>query len=230
MTDQIIHVLDSGYVRLIDHMGSDLSVVRSARVSHAADWRAGENEGSDRRLIAYLMKNRHTSPFESVTFTFEVKAPMFVFRQWHRHRTQSYNEVSARYSELPEEFYIPSVDVIGQQSKGNKQARDLESIQAYATFFTQQLAQHCEVGFTRYKIALDQGIPRELARCFLSVNTYSRMFTTMNLHNLFHFLGLRLTPHAQYEIRVYAEAIAQLIESVVPVSLSAWRKYNAAVL
>ena len=100
-------VLDHGYVRLVDHMGSDLSVVRAARVSYDADWRTGEDEGKDAKLIHYLMKNHHTSPFESVTFTFEVKAPIFVFRQWHRHRTWAFNEVSARYSKLPEEFYVP---------------------------------------------------------------------------------------------------------------------------
>jgi thymidylate synthase (FAD) len=102
-----IHVLDHGHVRLVDHMGSDLSIVRNARVSYDAEWRTGEDEGKDAKLIAYLVKNRHTSPFEAVSFTFDVKAPIFVFRQWHRHRTWSFNEVSARYAELPEEFYVP---------------------------------------------------------------------------------------------------------------------------
>jgi thymidylate synthase (FAD) len=103
-----IDLLDHGFVRLVDSMGGDLSVVRAARVSYDAEWRAGEDEGSDKRLINYLWKHAHTSPFEAVSLTFEVKAPIFVFRQWHRHRTWSYNELSARYRELPEEFYVPS--------------------------------------------------------------------------------------------------------------------------
>ena len=224
MKDGVVHVLDHGYVRLVDHMGSDLSIVRSARVSHDADWRAGENEGSDRRLINYLMKNRHTSPFESVTFTFEVKAPIFVFRQWHRHRTQSYNELSARYSELPEDFYIPSADSIGTQSKSNKQARDTTAEQAKAEEYRDMLKEVSETNFICYRHALSQGIPRELARCFLSVNTYSRMFATMNLHNLFHFLKLRLDSHAQYEIQVYAKAMLDLIKPIVPAAVQAWEE------
>jgi thymidylate synthase (FAD) len=108
-------VLDHGFVRLVDSMGSDLSIARAARVSYDAAWRAGEDQGSDARLINYLWRNHHTSPFEAVTFTFEVKAPIFVFRQWHRHRTWSFNELSARYRELPEEFYLPDIDKIGAQ-------------------------------------------------------------------------------------------------------------------
>src|SRR3954467_15177184 len=126
--DQKINVLNHGFVRLIDSMGSDLSVVRAARVSYDAAWRAGEDQGSDRRLIHYLWKNHHTSPFEAVTFTFEVKAPIFVFRQWHRHRTWSFNELSARYKELPEEYYLPRPELIGTQSTSSKQARDISDI------------------------------------------------------------------------------------------------------
>ena len=123
-----IKVLNYGFVRLVDSMGSDLSVVRAARVSHDAAWRAGEDQGSDERLIRYLWRNAHTTPFEAVTFTFEVKAPIFVFRQWHRHRTWSFNELSARYRELPAEFYLPSPDVLGVQSSSNKQGRDLDAV------------------------------------------------------------------------------------------------------
>jgi thymidylate synthase (FAD) len=119
----LVNVLDHGFVRLVDSMGDDVSIVRAARVSYDAAWRAGEDQGSDTRLINYLWKNHHTSPFEAVTFTFEVKAPIFVFRQWHRHRTWSFNELSARYRELPEEFYVPDPALIGEQAKDNKQAR-----------------------------------------------------------------------------------------------------------
>ena len=120
-----IDVLDHGFVRLVDSMGSDISVSRAARVSYDAAWRAGEDQGSDAKLIRYLWKNHHTTPFEAVSFTFEIKAPIFVFRQWHRHRTWSYNELSARYRELPEEFYLPDPAMIGQQSASSKQARDI---------------------------------------------------------------------------------------------------------
>jgi thymidylate synthase (FAD) len=119
-----IQCLDHGFVRLVDSMGGDLSVVRAARVSYDAAWRAGEDQGSDARLVNYLWKNAHTSPFEAVTFTFEVKAPIFLFRQWHRHRTWSYNELSARYRELPEEFYVPDPAKIGKQSESHKQMRE----------------------------------------------------------------------------------------------------------
>ena len=121
----MIEVLNRGHVRLVDHMGSDLSIVRNARVSYDAEWRTGEDTGKDAALIQYLIKNQHTSPFESVMFTFDVKAPIFVLRQWHRHRTWSYSEISGRYSELPEEYYIPEVSQIGLQSRTNKQMRIL---------------------------------------------------------------------------------------------------------
>lgn len=216
-------VLDHGYVSLVDHMGSDLSIVRSARVSYSADWRAGDDVGSDTKLINYLYSNGHNTPFESVTFTFEVKAPIFVFRQWHRHRTQSYNEVSARYTELPEEFYLPTLDQITTQSKNNKQSRTTEQ-HPKAKYLQSMVQSTCEYSFEIYKDLIREGCPRELARGVLPVNTYSRMFTTMNLHNLFRFLSERLHPHAQYEIRVYAEAILELAKPIVPVACEAFER------
>ena len=128
-----IKVLDHGLVRLVDHMGDDLSIVRAARVSYDADWRTGDDAGKDEKLIRYLMRNRHTSPFEAVVFTFEVKAPLFVLRQWQRHRTWSYTEVSARYSELPDEFYVPDVAGITTQSASNKQMRTETQLTRAAT-------------------------------------------------------------------------------------------------
>ena len=222
---QKINVLDHGFVRLVDHMGDDLSIVRSARVSYDAEWRTGEDAGADEKLIRYLMRNRHTSPFECVNFTFEVKAPIFVFRQWHRHRTWSYNEVSARYSQLPGEFYLPAREHVGVQSSHNKQMRDIGGIEPRdPCLFLEALEQHCISGADQYEVALANGIPRELARCFLSVNTYSHMFASVDLHNLFHFLRLRLHEHAQYEIRVYAEAILELIRDVAPVAVAAFEE------
>ena len=218
----MINVLDHGFVRLVDSMGSDLSVVRAARVSYDAAWRAGEDDGSDAKLIGYLMRNKHTSPFEAVSFTFEVKAPIFVFRQWHRHRTWSFNELSARYRELPEEFYVPEAGQITTQSTSNKQMRTADE-HPRAQDWAAMMRSHCLVAFDLYQSALRDGVPRELARGVLPVFTYSHMFATVDLHNLFHFLRLRLHEHAQYEIRVYAEAMLSLIERVVPVSAMAFR-------
>ena len=222
-----IDVLDRGFVRLVDSMGNDLSVVRAARVSYDAAWRAGEDTGSDRRLIHYLMKNQHTTPFEAVTFTFEVYAPIFVFRQWHRHRTHSYNELSARYRELPDNFYLPQPEQVGVQATQNKQGRDTDGMTPelleQRQMQIERVRTHLQQSFTLYHELIEEGWPKELARIVVPVSTYSHMFTTMNLLNLFKFLNLRLHPHAQYEIRVYAEAMAKLIESVVPVCVEAWK-------
>jgi thymidylate synthase (FAD) len=217
-----LKVLDHGFVRLVDSMGDDLSVVRAARVSYDAAWRAGQNEGSDHRLINYLWKNQHTSPFEAVTLTYEVKAPIFVLRQWHRHRTWSYNELSARYRPLPEEFYLPDLDKIGVQSSDNKQAREIDG-ETYNRGEQLLAAQMCmESSFQLYRNLIELQWPRELARMVLPVATYSHMFATVNLLNLFRFLTLRMHAHAQYEIRVYAEALRDLAVTVAPNCVAAW--------
>lgn len=218
-----INVLDHGLIRLVDSMGSDLSIARNARVSYDAEWRAGEDKGSDARLINYLYNNGHNTPFEAVTFTFEVKAPIFVFRQWHRHRTQSYNELSARYRELPEEFYIPEATQITTQSTDNKQMRT-DEVHPQAELFRLYMKENNEAAFNVYRDMIADGCPRELARSVLPVATYSHMFATMNLNNLFKFLAERLHEHAQFEIRVYAEAMLKLIEPVVPVAVAAFKK------
>lgn len=218
---QKINVLDHGYVRLVDSMGGDLSITRAARVSYDAAWRAGEDEGSDAKLIRYLWRNRHTTPFEAVTLTFEIHAPIFVFRQWHRHRTWSFNELSARYRELPEEFYVPDAALIGVQSTNNKQGRDLTDAPD-RTAETDLLRQQCESAFETYRSLLASGWPRELARSVLPVNTYSTMFATVDLLNLLKFLTLRCDPHAQHEIRVYAEAMRDMAATVAPIALAAW--------
>lgn len=243
-----IDVLDHGFARLVsymqpaDHAGfeitdpgegpdilarnwtGDLEIVRNARVSYDADWR-DTDENKDAKLVNYLTKNRHTSPFEAMVFTFEIKAPIFVIRQWHRHRTWSYNEVSARYAELPEEFYVPAVEQITTQSPSNKQMRtDEQHPSAHSVGFF--IDEHCKEAFRRYKHMLADGIPRELARGVLPLNTYTRMFATVDLHNLFHFLSLRLHEHAQYEIRVYAEALLKLIEPICPVAVTAFREHR----
>jgi thymidylate synthase (FAD) len=225
MTVNKIDVLDHGFVRLVDHMGSDLSIVRAARVSYDAAWRAGENEGSDAKLIRYLWKNRHTTPFEAVEFQFEVMAPIFVFRQWHRHRTASINELSARYRELPETYYLPTPENVGTQSASSKQARVAEAgnadVRAVEIIAVDEL---CKKAFAYYRHLLYSGWPRELARMVLPLNTYSHMFWKTDLRNLFHFLTLRGDAHAQYEIRVYADAMRELIRPIVPIAMSAWEE------
>ncbi len=223
-----VDVLDHGFVRLVDSMGTDLSIARAARVSYDAAWRAGEDQGSDAKLIGYLWRNHHTTPFEAVTFTFEIKAPIFVFRQWHRHRTWSYNELSARYRELPEEFYLPHPDKVGSQSTNNKQGRDLSSDARDREAQVVGYRNQCQGAFAKYKQLLEAGWPRELARGVLPVSTYSHMFATVDLLNLLKFLTLRCDGHAQYEIRVYADAMRDLVRSIVPVTIKAWEASTAA--
>lgn len=224
-----IDLLDHGHIRYLNHMGSDLDIVRRARQSYDADWRTGEDEGKDKKLINRLLTHGHNTPFESPVVEFEIKAPIFVFRQWHRHRTQSYNEVSARYTELPEEVYVPSIDVIGKQHASNKQMREIidhmggeeerqreEEIQRIQEFVHQ--------AFELYHWLIERGWPRELARGYLPLATYSRMSATANLHNWMRFLKERLHPHAQYEIRVYAEAIASMMDVLYPTAMAAFRE------
>lgn len=219
-----IDVLDHGFVRLIDHKGDDLLVVRAARISHNAAWRAGEDVGSDARLIRYLWRHAHTSPFEHVVFTFEVKAPIFVLRQWHRHRTWHFSELSGRYRELPEEFYVPSPKHLGTQSKDNKQARVIkEEEPKHPDWVSVEIIQSiCEMAFTKYRTLLERGVPRELARSVLPVATYSHMFATVDLLNLLKFFTLRSDPHAQWEIQQFSNAMLDLIRPIVPVCVAAW--------
>src|SRR6266705_1140451 len=177
MVENKIEVLDHGFVRLVDHMGDDLSIVRAARVSYDAAWRTGENSASDERLIRYLWKNHHTTPFEAVEFQFEVMAPIFVFRQWHRHRTWSFNELSSRYRELPERFYLPELEKIGTQSTASKQARVfVDAVLPQRKDEINLVVAHCQMAFDVYKKLLASGWPRELARTVLPLSTYSHMF------------------------------------------------------
>lgn len=221
----VINLLDHGSVELDDHMGSDLKIVRMARQSYDAAWRAGLNEKSDAKLINYLYSNGHNTPFEHCCFTFNIQAPIFVFRQWHRHRTQSYSEQSARYTVMPEICYVVNPKLIGVQSAGNKQCRDIDdgtpaTLEQVA--ISQYIRESNGMCFERYRALLDMGTPRELARGVLDFNTYSKMSATMNLWNLFGFLRERLHEHAQYEIRVYAEAMLEMIRPIVPVAVEAF--------
>lgn len=221
---QMRYVLDHGLVRLVDYMGSDVAISRAARVSYNAAWRAGADAGSDERLIRRLWADKHTSPFESVEFQFEVTAPIFVFRQWHRHRTWSFSEISGRYSELPEEFYVPDADKIGKQSKDNMQAREIgnDPPEDRESLAREVMADTAREAFRAYHGLLSAGVPRELARTVLPLSTYSHMFAKVDLLNLLKFLSLRDHPDAQYEIQVYASAMLDLIRPVVPVAVAAW--------
>ena len=181
MSKIIIPVLDKGSVELMDHMGGDLSIVRNARQSYNADWRAGEDKDSDDKLIRFLLRMRHTGPFEHTSINIGIKAPIFVIRQWHRHRTQSYSEVSLRYVELnSEEFFIPSMGRIGLQSTTNKQASEFpeeidEVLMASIQGTMHNVAAHC---FYHYKELIKQGVPRERARTVLPLSTYTRFSAT----------------------------------------------------
>ena len=214
-----IRVLDKGFVRLVEVMGSDASVVQAARVSYGEGTKTVREDAA---LIDYLMRHRHTSPFEMVEFKFHVKAPIFVVRQWFRHRTASVNEVSGRYSVLKEEFYEPSA--WRRQAKDNKQGSEGEFADGEALALLKGVEWEA---YRAYQALLEKGIAREMARMVLPLNLYTEFYWKQDLHNLFHFLALRLDPHAQLEIRQYAKAIAEIVKAHVPL---AWQSFEEHVL
>lgn len=194
----------------------DQRVVDAARNSVAGlDVRPSSD---DRKLIRYLVKNKHTTPLEFVRFTFHVRLPLFVARQWIRHRTGSFNEESARYGKLRGDFYIPSVDRImaGGQSKNNKQGSGEPILRTKAEEMIDEIKYECQRAYKTYELLLNDGLARELARAVLPVNVYTQWYWTTDLHNLIHFLRLRLHPHAQYEVRRYAETIRDLVQPLAP--------------
>lgn len=221
MCGDAVKVLDHGLVRLVDYMGGDLAISRNARVSYDATARE-----EDAGLIKYLLMNGHNTPFESTCICFEVKAPIFVFRQWHRHRTQSYNELSARYRELPEEFYIPELEQITTQSTDNKQMRTKEQ-HPEAEEIALNIVGSNRASFQVYKKLIRQGAPRELARSVLPVGTYSHMFATANLFNWYRFCKERSHEHAQYEIQVFSNAVLSFLDGIAPLATRVFReKYS----
>lgn len=209
-----------GFVRLVDWMGNDDAVVQAARVSHGDGLKTSKE---DKKLITFLLTNRHTSPFEHVIFKFHVKAPIFVFRQWHRHRTWSYNEISARYTEMPDEFYVPPVSRMVKQDKKNRQGSAETPINKADTAQQLMRASYRE-DYNNYEALLTAGLARETAREVLPVSLYSQMYATVDLHNLMGFLSLRLDAHAQWEIRQYAQAMYDLVQPIVPWSIAAFDK------
>lgn len=214
----LIPVLDHGYVRLVGSLGTDQSIAQAAAVSYGKD--KVEKTGEQvRRLLSYLIRHRHTSPFEQAVVQLEIKCPIFVARQFHRHRTQSINEISARYAELPDEWYTPTTWY--EQSTLNKQGsgKELWNNGVYSEAYDAI----CDAAFDEYKDNISSyDMSREQARMILPVSTYTRYVTTMNLHNCLHFLKLRLDSHAQFEARQYAEAIWRFVQDLFPVTSMIW--------
>jgi len=221
--DKEFKVLDHGFVRLVDYMGGDSRIVQSARVSYG---KGTKTIREDKILIDYLMSHRHTSPFEQVILTFHCKMPIFVARQWIRHRTARVNEISGRYSIMTEEFYIPDADQIGYQSKDNRQGRDTSEVPAeLQNEVIQILIKDQERSYRTYKEMIDDNIARELARINLPLSLYTQWYWQIDLHNLFHFLELRLDYHAQWEIRQYGKVIAKMTKTVAPMAYEAFEKH-----
>lgn len=216
-----VTVLDHGFVRLVDVMGDDQRIVQAARVSYGAGTKSVRE---DRGLIRYLMRHKHTSPFEMVEFTFHLKMPVFVARQHIRHRTANVNEISGRYSVINDEFYIPDVSRMQKQSTDNKQGSSSELISN-----PEMEVHHLEVednqAYEAYKDRINAGMARELARINLPLSMYTEMYWKIDLHNLLHYLRLRLDDHAQYEIRVFAQAMYDLIKERVPLACEAFEDY-----
>ncbi|MCR4417698.1 MAG: FAD-dependent thymidylate synthase [Ignavibacteria bacterium] len=223
LLDKEFKVLNHGFVRLVDYMGGDESIVQAARVSYG---KGTKTVSEDRTLIRYLMRHQHTTPFEMVELKFHIKLPIFVARQWIRHRTANVNEYSGRYSIMPEEFYVPEESVIKYQSTLNKQGRDSEEVPPeIRKRVLEILLQEQKSAFNGYQEMLEYNIARELARINLPLSLYTQWYWKIDLHNLFHFLKLRMDKHAQYEIRVYAEKMAEIVKAVVPIAYEAFEDY-----
>lgn len=239
-------VLDHGFVGLVDVMGNDQSIVNAARVSYGAGTR---KVNEDRGLIRYLLRHDHTTPFEMVEFKFHCKMPIFVARQWIRHRTANVNEYSGRYSVMTEDYYVPEAEHISPQSKTNNQGREINgfnidtkrSVQsavnnvstfaydAYLAMLGEEI-QHGNKTFVEdsdfEEMAEKGGLARELARMVLPVNYYTEWYWKIDLHNLMHFLRLRMDSHAQYEIQVFANAMYELIKPHIPLAAEAFEDYK----
>jgi thymidylate synthase (FAD) len=232
-------VLDHGFVRVIDYMGDDGAIVQAARVSYG---RGTRRVSEDRGLINYLMRHRHTTPFEMCEIKYHVKLPVFVARQWIRHRTANVNEYSARYSILDNEFYIPAPEHLAAQATVNRQGRGAVLEGEAAQRVLDLLRGEAERAYAGYAALLNEdetgapadpdrpGLARELARMNLSLNVYTQWYWKIDLHNLLHFLSLRADPHAQYEIRAYADAMLETVQRWVPLAHAAFLEYrmNAA--
>lgn len=235
-----IKCLDHGYVRYIDHMGSDMDILEAARVSYKSP---SKGEEQDKKLLEYLFKNGHTSPFEMVKVKFNIKLPIFVMRQFVRHRMQNLNEVSARYTELPDEFYIP--ETWRKQDTKNKQGSiedgtwnpsiNITTIGDgfnidYEIDAKSSLIIHCETSYKLYESLIKQNIAREMARMVLPVNIYTECYSCWDLKNLLHFIRLRDDSHAQAEIQEYGRAIKQIVTQLFPWTMEVYEKYQMQIV
>lgn len=220
--DGAIKVLDKGFVRVVDVMGDDAAIVQAARVSYGV---GTKSVSQDEGLIRYLMRHYHTSPFEMVEFKLHCRMPIFVARQWIRHRTANVNELSGRYSEMQDWFYEPTAELCTTQSAQNRQGGTGEQIED-AELLAQQFSQTQQEVYKQYEFCIEKNMRRELARINLPLSLYTEWYWKIDLHNLFHFLRLRLDKHAQLEIRLYAEAIAEIVKERLPLSWKAFEDYQ----
>jgi thymidylate synthase (FAD) len=228
---EAIPVLDHGFIRVIDYMGDDAAIVQAARVSYGTGTRRVQDDAG---LINYLMRHRHTTPFEMCEIKYHVKLPIFVARQWIRHRTASVNEYSARYSILDREYYVPEPEALAAQSSANRQGRGEVLEGREAARVLEILRTDAATCYDHYQEMLNEdegggrrdpgrlGLARELARMNLTLSTYTQWYWKIDLHNLLHFLSLRADPHAQHEIRVYAEAMLETVRRWVPITHAAF--------
>lgn len=212
-------VLDKGFVRLVDQMGTDDDIISMARVSYNSQ---GKSLEEDYRLLRYLYRNSHTSPFERVEFVFHAKMPIFVARQWIRHRTASVNEYSMRYSEAIDDMYVP--DALHQQSKTNKQGSG--ELISESDALLRRIKEHGDNALSLYKELRDAGVSREISRIVIPVAGYTEWYWKIDLKNLLHFIGLRSDGHAQHEIRVYSDAMLKLITPYVPNTVEAFNDFH----
>lgn len=217
-------VLDHGHIVIMNVMGNDQEVVQAARTAYQ---QGTKHTSDDETLLRYLMRHRHSSPFESCFLKFHIKLPIFVERQWARHRTAGWNEVSARYSELPEEYYVPKPDEVRRQSTSNKQGSEGKIDEMDALRFNADTGEAGHVAFTQYQQHLASGVAREMARINLPLGAYTEKVWWINLHNLLHLLGLRMDSHAQKEIRDYANVIGnEIIKPLFPLTWQAFVDYR----
>jgi thymidylate synthase (FAD) len=224
--DKEFPVLDKGFVRMVDYLGNDLRIVQAARVSYGAGTKSYREDAG---LIDYLLRNRHTSPFEQVMLTFHLKMPIFVARQWMRHRTARLNEISGRYSVMKDEFYVPAQADIGAQSDDNKQGRSDTPLED-AGAVRAGLEQGQKQAYRDYAALIDRGIAREIARINLPLSLYTEFYWQIDLHNLFHFLELRLHKHAQKEIRLYARVLLDIAAKVAPLACDSFKRHTLGAL
>ncbi|HOD38395.1 MAG: FAD-dependent thymidylate synthase [Candidatus Marinimicrobia bacterium] len=223
LLDKEIKVLDHGFIRLVDYMGGDSRIVQSARVSYG---KGTKSVREDEALIDYLMRHQHTSPFEQVVLTFHCKMPIFIARQWIRHRAARVNEISGRYSVMEDEFYLPEETAIQYQNKDNRQGRDPQEVPAHLRQKVLDiLTKGQQVAYDDYQKMLADDIARELARINLPLSLYTQWYWQIDLHNLFHFLELRMDEHAQWEIRQYANVIADITRAVAPLAFRAFETH-----